>query len=386
MGVQGYRFAEMAAAGYNSGNKVGALPVKLAYLVEEDIFVAQDFFVFHRAVHGGAVAGLGPTVDPQHWALIHSVMAHNLDTTGSPYLLKDCRATLAAAGSEAHAVDTVANVVYTMPHFASLGVSIQTANLSRITDHSNGRYYTNMARYIQETFPKDDRSPTDTPEQDGVIDRTYRKAGLRTVWARCPRAFHAGFLSSYHPQSMEGHRANKMKHLNKLDGTTLPARYASLNAKMAAELSAPGSAFKDRQSVVVPTEGYFVPSMFYCKNFDNNRCAQCLGCCPCDTGGLIAADGGPYYPSRQVEITKRCDYTMHVDCFIGGCDFDGHGCQRLQSRELPESICAMDPKCKGLTEYVDDGVRFWETRSGGRGASPTGEKCWVKEKCHDIVN
>ena len=51
----------------------------LVYLVEEDIFVGADFFAFHRAVQGGAVAGLGPTVDAEHWALVHSVMAHNLD-------------------------------------------------------------------------------------------------------------------------------------------------------------------------------------------------------------------------------------------------------------------------------------------------------------------
>ena len=56
----------------------------LVYLVEEDIFVGADFFAFHRAVQGGAVAGLGPTVDAEHWALVHSVMAHNLDVRSRP--------------------------------------------------------------------------------------------------------------------------------------------------------------------------------------------------------------------------------------------------------------------------------------------------------------
>ena len=29
-----------------------------------------DFFTFHRAVHGGAVAGLGPMADAEHWGAI----------------------------------------------------------------------------------------------------------------------------------------------------------------------------------------------------------------------------------------------------------------------------------------------------------------------------
>ena len=69
-GAVGALFQRVSAVGVWAG---------LVYLVEEDIFVAADFFAFHRAVQGGAVAGLGPTVDAEHWALVHSVMAHNLD-------------------------------------------------------------------------------------------------------------------------------------------------------------------------------------------------------------------------------------------------------------------------------------------------------------------
>jgi hypothetical protein len=45
-----------------------------------------------------------------------------------------------------------------------------------------------------------ERPPLDPlgARQDGLIDRSYKEKGLRAVWGRCPRAFHAGFLSSYH--------------------------------------------------------------------------------------------------------------------------------------------------------------------------------------------
>jgi hypothetical protein len=46
---------------------------------------------------------------------------------------------------------------------------------------------------------------------------------------------------------MEGHKNQKVK-ANRLDGTALPDRFASLVAKMAQEAAKPGSAFHDEQA------------------------------------------------------------------------------------------------------------------------------------------
>ena len=70
--MEGYRYASMVAAGYSKPAS-GRKPVRLVYLVEEDMFVAADFFTFQRATQAGKVAGLGPAADPEQWAVIHSV-------------------------------------------------------------------------------------------------------------------------------------------------------------------------------------------------------------------------------------------------------------------------------------------------------------------------
>ena len=126
-----YRYAEMMALGSHTrkrGESADSAPAelscKLVYLVEEDIFVAADFFSFHRAVQSGHVAGLGPRVDPQHWGKVHSVMAHNLDVVGSPFLLDECYKALANPAEAKDGRTALAGrLLYSMNHFASLGIS-----------------------------------------------------------------------------------------------------------------------------------------------------------------------------------------------------------------------------------------------------------------------
>lgn len=129
--LEGYRYAEMVALGSHTKKRgesaessAAELSCKLVYLVEEDIFVAADFFSFHRAVQSGHVAGLGPRVDAEHWGKVHSVMAHNLDVVGSPFLLDECYTALAnpAETKDGHSA-LAGRLLYSMNHFASLGIS-----------------------------------------------------------------------------------------------------------------------------------------------------------------------------------------------------------------------------------------------------------------------
>jgi hypothetical protein len=137
--LEGYRYAEMMALGSHTtkrGESADSTPAelscKLVYLVEEDIFVAADFFSFHRAVQSGHVAGLGPRVDPEHWGKVHSVMAHNLDVVGSPFLLDECYKALANPTDTQDGHTALAGrLLYSMNHFASLGISFDYRTFTR---------------------------------------------------------------------------------------------------------------------------------------------------------------------------------------------------------------------------------------------------------------
>jgi hypothetical protein len=177
--LEGYRYAEMMALGSHAlkrGESAGSshsqaeLNCKLVYLVEEDIFVAADFFAFHRAVQGGHAAGLGPQVDSVHWGKVHSVMAHNLDVVGSPFLLDECYKALgadAAAETQDGHTALAGRLLYSLNHFASLGISFDYRNLSLITQHAVPAYYNDLTGYIKEKFPNAARKPGQAPEQDG---------------------------------------------------------------------------------------------------------------------------------------------------------------------------------------------------------------------------
>ena len=177
--LEGYRHAEMMAYGsrvhraWLPSDGVKARPSRLVYLVEEDIFVARDFFLFHRAVQGGQVAGLGPAVDSSHWSQIHSVIAHNLDIVGTPQMLDMCLEALAHPNSTAAAI--ASRMLYSRQHFASLGISMDYRNLSLITQHAKHAYYTALIQYIKKQFPNAERKPYMAPEQDGLIDREYNE-------------------------------------------------------------------------------------------------------------------------------------------------------------------------------------------------------------------
>jgi hypothetical protein len=185
------------------------------------------------------------------------------------------------------------------------------------------------------------------------------------------------------------------------------ANLTVLSMRRTSELKKRGTAFKDGQTVVVPTEGYWGGGrggqgdlgLFYCEHFDTNQCPDCLGCCPCDHKGSAFADGGPYYPGpgKKVAHTSpgigttapaaiasgggNCKYEPPKEkCFIGECDLGEIGCQAFPDLRTAQAVCSDNPKCGGLTEYLSvQGKRVFETRSGpNHGDSPAGERCHLK--------
>jgi hypothetical protein len=322
-------------------------------------------------------------------------MAHNLDTVGTPGLLKECRdALLHTAGvrlteEERRLGQLASRMVYSVNHFASLAISMDWHNLSLITQHATHEYYNNMRGYIVQHWPNAARTPGMAQEQDGVIDRQYKDTGLRAVWARCPRAYHAGFISSYHPASMEGQGRHPE---NKLHGHGLRERHADLVQQIEAEENQRGSAFVDEQSVTVPTSGYWAAAeagLFYCVKFDGNACGACGGCCPCSSG-ILEGDGGPVMPPELRAVPSPlppnpCPYQSRPNCFIGLCNTGPNGtearCSSHSQLEVAKSMCSRNAYCKGVTEGVSEGGnRVFSLRSGELSVSNTGETCYFKTK------
>ena len=279
--LEGYRYARSLASQLRSS---------LVYLVEEDVFVARDFFQFHRAAHtdgvglagasasgGGAAASLcgdypkGPvcvnTTSTLDRRRVLAVIAFNRDLIGpaAPKRLQPCRryaASLSEAGGRPAAADpageTAAAMVYAKPVYSSIGLSVGMDGLDKLVELAQPGYYEDPRGFIRKRFGGEDSyitrvygGPEQWFEQDGLINRLMIEQGMVSILPRCPRAFHAGFV---------GYN-RKHTATNDLKGATLQSRYeelASLSAEdMAARTSVP-------DVVPVPLEGFFVPKLRYC--------------------------------------------------------------------------------------------------------------------------
>jgi hypothetical protein len=304
--LEGFRYARALA---------GQLHSKLVYLVEEDVFVAADFFQFHRFVHlgdgglrGSSASGTGPHVSlcanyRQRVCVnttrvldrrrIFVVLGFNKEITGdgADALLEPCRRfsdTLTSNTSASAQDAALASMVYAKPVYASIGLSIGLAALNAIVQFATPAYYEDPISFIRNRFyhavdnssePTSIRdnnwtianigqhlgaghkvdigalygAPNTHTEQDGLINRLIIELGALAIMPRCPRAFHGGFIG-YNRESGAS---------NDLKGTTLQSRYEELALLSAAEMAARTSV---PDVVATPLAGYFTPSLNYCVN------------------------------------------------------------------------------------------------------------------------
>lgn len=127
------------------------------YLIEDDIFIANDFFIWHEKNIGNNFASI-------------ATKNHNAEiiSTGD----------LAAS--------------YTMSEYQSLGVCFQKSSIEEILSGITEEYYKDPKRYLKNRFPN---SPISIGycEQDGLIRRIIQDKNHQVVFADVPRAFHAGY-------------------------------------------------------------------------------------------------------------------------------------------------------------------------------------------------
>ena len=136
----------------------------LVHLVEEDIFVADDYFEYHRGAH----------------ALIPNAFsvsgARNQNFPNDP--------------------EPEPGAIYLNVAYQSVAVSFRPEILRTILPHATRQYFRDPIGYCKRTFPHT-RIPAGNAEQDGLINRIAESGGFRTVYPTVPVAYHAGFVG-YH--------------------------------------------------------------------------------------------------------------------------------------------------------------------------------------------
>jgi hypothetical protein len=169
----------------NSYNIMAALadastgPWTRVHIVEEDVFVSDGYFDFHRQAH--RLAG------NQVFAV--SACRNQNDATPDP----DEPGTLWRRYEPGFEIPwNHWDAVWKHPSYQSLGVSLTMDAVRSVVPHATQRYFFDPVGYCRRYFP-DSMIPAAHAEQDGVLNRLRERAGMEVVYPVVPRAYHAGF-------------------------------------------------------------------------------------------------------------------------------------------------------------------------------------------------
>jgi hypothetical protein len=173
---------------------------ELIYLIEEDIWIAKDFFTFHEKVQ------------KQHPNFCVSAVRNQ----NNPNKLSH------EPGS-----------VYYYPTYQSLGVSFKVDRIESIVKHATPEFYRHMLAYVRRHFPKS-RYGGSWCEQDGLINRIVETSPVQCMYPYVPRAFHAGFVG-YNRQgkSLEGSlemRVSKLKSMTDSEMNEMAKEYKDITS------------------------------------------------------------------------------------------------------------------------------------------------------------
>lgn len=181
---------------------------ELVHLVEEDIFVAADYFEYHRRAHelvpdAFAVSACRNQQFPLEW---------------DPPAQED--------------------TVYAHASYQSLGVSFRPDPLSQVVQHAQHAYFSGMVAYCRQHWPNSAINPNNA-EQDGLIHRMIEASGRPTVYPFSPRAYHAGFVGYHHKGAvLEGSVEQRAATLLRMSTAELNAASYSYPNHVAVDLDA----------------------------------------------------------------------------------------------------------------------------------------------------
>lgn len=169
----------------------------LIHLVEEDVFVAKDYFDAHRRIH---------------------------DLFPDAFSVSTCRNQQHPPGSDPPHEEDAA---YLEGSYQSIGVSFRPERMKLAIPHVRPQYFLNPVRYCKRRFPDSQINPANA-EQDGLLHRILEEERLQTAYASVPRAYHAGFIG-YHRKGvpLEGSVEERSKRLLEMSAEELNARSES---------------------------------------------------------------------------------------------------------------------------------------------------------------
>lgn len=177
----------------------------LVHLVEDDVFVARDYFDFHRRAH---------------------------DLCPDAFAVSACRNQQYPLGIDPPQDE---RAVWLHHDYQSIGVSFRPAVLEKVVPHGVSAYFTDPIGYCRQHWPATRIHPGHA-EQDGLIHRVIEAAGAKVAYPAVPRAYHAGFYG-------RNRRGNRVYHVG-----TMEERADRLLAMTAAELNAAATSYRDHST------------------------------------------------------------------------------------------------------------------------------------------
>jgi hypothetical protein len=172
---------------------------KKVFMIEEDVFIASDFFRWHYAVH------------ESHPDLFCSIAVRNPN---------------GPTPEGAH--DTY---YLSSGDYCSLGVCFDRTVLTNLVEpHATAAYYVEPTRYCRRNFPGAPINPTHT-EQDGLIRRIQwqRSANNPIAYPCRAKAYHAGYYGANRAKGPSGTLAQRIEHVGQVCYSTEAMRTFALN-------------------------------------------------------------------------------------------------------------------------------------------------------------
>lgn len=142
----------------------------IIYLIEDDVMIANDYFIWHEKVHASNV--------------FCAIASKNINR----HLNK---------GS-----NRLSDYYLSNGDYCGIGTSFKAGVIEKhIVPHINDSYYSDCIKYVIQHWP-DSTIGAHYSEQDGLIRRIQSESGLPTAYPFVPRAYHAGFYGKGRDKKM----------------------------------------------------------------------------------------------------------------------------------------------------------------------------------------
>lgn len=176
LGKQSYNVLTGYKLAYDTPDQDG-----LICLIEDDIFISNDFFRWHAAIHS------------KEGRIFCSIATRNNNRN----------------------VKTEDDLnLYYLTHldYQSLGVCFNRDALGIVLKHYTFDYFNDPISYLEKHFPKSSIGKY-YAEQDGLIRRIQEVTDYKIAFPHVPRAFHAGFYGKNRGVKMVGTFAEKVRFI-----------------------------------------------------------------------------------------------------------------------------------------------------------------------------